>query len=34
MVPALLSVFPEVNAAEGKILVCAERLREVAVFDH
>jgi len=33
MVPALLSVFPEVNAAAGKILVCAEKLREVAVYD-
>lgn len=33
MVPALLSVFPEVDAAAGRISVCAEKLREVAVFD-
>ena len=33
MVPALLSVFPEVDPAAGRILVCAEKLREVAVLD-
>lgn len=33
MVPALLSVFPEVDTAAGRISVCAEKLREVAVFD-
>ena len=34
MVPALLAVFPEVDPAAGRILVCSEKLREVAVFDH
>ena len=33
MAPALLSVFPEVDAGAGRIRVCAEKLREVAVFD-
>ena len=33
MAPALLSVFPEVDPAAGKIRVCAEKLREVAVLD-
>ena len=33
MVPALLSVFPQVDPAAGRILVCAEKLREVAVYD-
>ena len=33
MVPALLAVFPQVDPAAGRILVCAEKLREVAVFD-
>ncbi len=33
MAPALLSVFPEVDPAAGRIRVCAERLREVAVLD-
>ena len=33
MAPALLSVFPRVDPAAGKISVCAEKLREVAVFD-
>ena len=33
MAPALLAVFPEVDTAAGKIIVCAEKLREVAVFD-
>ena len=33
MAPALLSVFPQVDPAAGRILVCAEKLREVAVFD-
>ena len=33
MAPALLSVFPQVDPAAGKISVCAEKLREVAVFD-
>ncbi len=34
MAPALLSVFPQVDPAAGKILVCAEKLREVAVRDN
>ena len=34
MAPALLSVFPQVDPAGGKILVCAEKLREVAVYDN
>jgi len=33
MAPALLSVFPRVDPESGTILVCAEKLREVAVFD-
>ncbi len=33
MAPALLSVFPQVDPAAGRILVCAEKLREVAVYD-
>ncbi len=33
MAPALLSVFPAVDAAAGRIAVCTEKLREVAVFD-
>ena len=33
MVPALLSVFTQVDAEAGRILVCAEKLQEVAVFD-
>ena len=33
MVPALLSVFPQVDPAAGRILVCTEKLREVAVLD-
>ena len=33
MAPALLSVFPQVDPAAGKILVCADKLREVAVYD-
>ena len=33
MAPALLSVFPQVDHEAGKILVCAEKLREVAVLD-
>ncbi len=33
MAPALLSVFPQVDPEAGKILVCAEKLREVAVLD-
>ena len=33
MAPALLSVFTQVDAEAGRILVCAEKLREVAVFD-
>ena len=33
MAPALLSVFPQVDAEAGRILVCAEKLQEVAVFD-
>ncbi len=33
MAPALLTVFPEVDPAAGRILVCAEKLREVAVLD-
>ena len=33
MAPALLSVFPQVDAEAGRILVCAEKLREVAVLD-
>ena len=33
MAPALLSVFPRVEPAERKIFVCAEKLREVAVYD-
>ena len=33
MAPALLSVFPQVDPAEGKIRVCAEKLREVSVYD-
>ena len=33
MVPALLSVFPAVDAETGRISVCSEKLREVAVFD-
>ena len=33
MAPALLSVFPEVDPASGKIRVCAEKLREVAFLD-
>ena len=34
MAPALLSVFPEVDPEAGRILVCSEKLREVAVFDY
>ncbi len=34
MAPALLSVFPQVDPGTGKILVCAEKLREVAVYDN
>ena len=34
MAPALLSVFPEVNAEEGLISVLSDRLREVAVFEN
>ena len=34
MAPALLSVFPEVDPAARRIQVCAEKLQEVAVFDH
>ena len=33
MAPALLSVFPQVDPASGKILVCSDKLREVAVCD-
>ena len=33
MAPALLAVFPQVDAAARRILVCAEKLREVAVYD-
>ena len=33
MAPALLAVFPQVDPAAGRILVCAEKLREVAVLD-
>lgn len=33
MAPALLAVFPQVDTAAGRITVCAEKLREVAVFD-
>ena len=33
MAPALLSVFTQVDAEAGRILVCAEKLQEVAVFD-
>lgn len=33
MAPALLSVFPQVDSEKGKILVCAEKLQEVAVLD-
>ena len=33
MVPALLSVFPVVDTAAGRITVCSEKLREVAVLD-
>ena len=34
MAPALLSVFPEVDAGSRRILVCSEKLQEVAVLDH
>ena len=34
MAPALLSVFPQVDAEAKKILVCSGKLQEVAVFDH
>jgi hypothetical protein len=34
MAPALLAVFPQVDAAARRILVVAEKLREVAVYDH
>lgn len=34
MAPALLSVFPSVDPAAGIILVCSEKLREVAVYDN
>ena len=34
MAPALLSVFPEVDPESGRIAVVADRLREVAVYDH
>ncbi len=34
MAPALLAVFPQVDAAAGRILVCREKLQEVAVFDN
>ncbi len=34
MAPALLAVFPEVDPANRRILVIADRLQEVAVFDH
>ncbi len=33
MVPALLSVFPEVDTAKGIIAVCGDRLTEVAVYE-
>ena len=33
MAPALLAVFPQVDAAARRILVVAEKLREVAVYD-
>lgn len=33
MAPALLSVFTAVDTEEGRISVCVEKLREVAVFD-
>lgn len=33
MVPALLSVFPEVDPASGRIIAVAEKLQEVAVLD-
>ncbi len=33
MAPALLAVFPEVDEDAGQIRVCAEKLREVAVFE-
>ena len=33
MAPALLSVFPQVDTAAGRILVCSEKLQEVAVLD-
>ena len=33
MAPALLSVFPQVDPPAGRILVCAEKLREVSVFE-
>ena len=33
MASALLSVFPQVDPEKGKILVCAEKLQEVAVLD-
>ena len=33
MAPALLAVFPQVDPAARQILVCAEKLREVAVYD-
>ena len=33
LAPALLSVFPRVDPAARKILVCADRLQEVAVYD-
>ena len=33
MAPALLAVFPRVDPAAGRITVCAEKLREVAVYD-
>ena len=32
MAPALLAVFPEVDTSSGRITVCADRLREVAVY--
>ncbi len=34
MAPALLSVFPQVDPAAGRISVCAKKLLEVAVLDH
>ena len=33
MAPALLKVFPKVDPEAGTISVCAEKLREVAVFE-